>query len=509
MKAVSGCACMFLLIGCTQVNRIRRTAWQQTPKSPSSPFTASSAFAADSTSTGAFESSSASKGEGASRGVPSAMMPDPNISGRTLTLADSIRIALERNPQTRISWRESLSAAARAGEVSSAYWPDVEISSSAVRADQAAVGNAKDQGAISTYNTSLGLHYLLFDAGIRSNQVKSATAELLAANFRHNATMQEVAFHVEETYYDLLTAGWMVKVTEDSLKQAERHCQLAEARHAAGMAIHSDVLKAETEKAQAALALVQARSAERIARGQLADAMGVAVSQDFAIADVSSDLHKQEIADIDRLFQEAVKMRPEAQASLSRIETREAQVRAEQGRYWPSLTADASYGWRDDIFLPEKDEWSIGVGLHWPLFTGFEREYRIERAKSDLAEAQAEYEKTLHGVELEVWTAYVNVLEADEAIGAAEALVRSAQENALATEAEYKNGTGTVIDLIDAQNSLTSAKARFIQARLGWYKATARLEKSIGSLLAGNIQSIGYMPSASQGRPNHEQGGTK
>lgn len=491
MKAVSGCTCALLLISCTQVNRVRRTGWQQTPKSPSSIFTASSTFAAASpftsasTSAGAAAPSSASRGKGA-RGGGLATMPDPNISGRTLTLADSIRIALERNPKTWVSWRESLSAAARAGEVSSAYWPDVEISSGVVRADPAAAGNAKAQGKgpVSTYNADFGVHYLLFDAGIRSNQVRGARAELLAANFRHNATMQDVAFHVEEAYYDLLTAGWLVKVSEDNLKQAERHRELAAARHAAGLAIRSDVLKAETEKAQAALALVQARSAERIARGQLADAMGIVVSQAFNIADVSYDLHKQEVADIDLLLQEAAKMRPELLASLASIETQKAQVRTERSRYWPALTADASYGLRDDIFLPEKDEWSIGVLLHWPLFTGFEREYRIERAKSDLARAQAEYEKTLHGVGLEVWTAYVNVLEADEAIGAAETLVKSAEENALAAEAEYKNGTGTIIDLIDAQNSLTSARARLIQARLGWYKATARVEKSIGSLLA-------------------------
>jgi len=493
MKAMSGCACTLLLIGCTQVNRIRGTAWQQTPKSPSSIFTASSTFAAASPFTPAFTAPGADvsavpkgKEEGAAKGRSLATMPDPNISGRTLTLADSIRIALERNPRTRVSWRESLSAAARVGEASSAYWPDVEISSGAMRADPAAAGNAKaqGQGPVSTYNANLGVHYLLFDAGVRSNQVQGARADLLAANFRHNATMQDVAFHVEETYYDLLTSGWLVKVSEDSLKQAERHRQLAAARQAAGVAIRSDVLKAETEKAQAALALVQARSAERIARGQLADAMGIVVSQDFNIADVSYDLHKQEVADIDRLFQEAVDLRPDLSASLASIETQKAQVRTERSRYWPALTADASYGWRDDIFMPEKDEWSIGVLLHWPLFTGFEREYRIERAKSDLARAQAEYEKALHGVDLEVWTAYVNVLEADEAIGAAETLVKSAEENALAAEAEYKNGTGTIIDLIDAQNSLTSARARLIQARIGWYKATAKVEKSIGSLLA-------------------------
>jgi outer membrane protein len=268
--------------------------------------------------------------------------------------------------------------------------------------------------------------------------------------------------------------------------------------------------------------------------------MGIAVSQDFTIADVSydkdqgqrgkeaegqrgkslkargrgaegqrgrgTDEQREEVADIERLLQEAAKMRPELLVSLARVETQDAQVRTERGRYWPALTADASYGWRDDI--SEKDEWSIGVGLHWPLFTGFERAYRIERAKSDLARAQAEYEKALHGVELEVWTAYVNVLEADEAIGAAGTLVKSAEENALAAEAEYKNGTGTIIDLIDAQNSLTSARVRLIQARLGWYKATARMEKSIGYLLAGHMLAVGLRPSG-QGRTNYEQGGNK
>jgi outer membrane protein TolC len=59
------------------------------------------------------------------------------------------------------------------------------------------------------------------------------------------------------------------------------------------------------------------------------------------------------------------------------------------------------------------------------LFTGFDRTYQLHRTKADLAKAIADQRGVLQGVELEVWTAYWQIIESSQAVKAASRFVAS------------------------------------------------------------------------------------
>ena len=408
----------------------------------------------------------------------------PLRAGQVLSLAQCIEVALARNPDTRRSWQRTRSAAAAVGQARSPYFPTVDFRAGANRSDLVSLNKSQETGPESMLHAGFGVRYLLFDGGARSAGLKGAEAELLDVNFQHNETLQDVALKVEEAYYRLLAARQFKLVAEDTVRQTQYHVDVARARHENGLVARSDVLKAETEKASADLLLVRARSEVQIARGRLANTMGLQPSESIEVAPLPPDPHDQELADIKRLMAIAASNRPGLRAALARVESARAKIEAGKARYWPEITLNTDYGWRDRSFVPTDDEWSFGVGLTWPLFDGFHREYTIKRAKAELARSAAEYEKLLRGVELGVWTAYSQLIEAGQAIDAAEALVASAEESARVTEGEYKNGTASIIEVTDTQTARTSAKVRLVQARLGWYTALAQLERAIGRTLA-------------------------
>lgn len=406
----------------------------------------------------------------------------PEIKGRALTLSYCIRIALERNPRTRMAWQNVQSAAARVGEERAAYLPLARLTLGAVREHSDPLFSSWYRENI-LYNIRFRASYLLFDGGARSARVTGIKAELLSTNFQHNAILQEVALAVEETYYELLAAKWAMNVAQETVKQTQYHVDLARARHESGLVARSDVLKAETEKADADLVLVKARSAVEIEHGRLASIMGLKVSQPFEVAENLEVDRKQELGNIEKLLDEAGEVRPELQSALAQIEIEGTNVKAAQSQYWPNINMNIGYGWRNYALEWDQDEWSVGIGIDLPLFTGLDRAYQIQRAKSDLARANAEYENLLRDVELEVWVAYSRVTEADQTIQAAEKLVSSAEENNRVAEGEYKNGIGSIIELIDAQTSLTTARNHLVQSRLAWYIAKARLERALGQTL--------------------------
>jgi len=406
----------------------------------------------------------------------------PKIKDGALTLTDCIKIALERNPRTKIAWQTAQSAAARVGEEAAAYLPSAGLNLEAMRAHSDPLVSSWYRERI-LYDTRFSVSYLLFDGGARSARVTGVKAELLSTNFQHNTILQEVALAVEEYYYELLAVRWAMSLAQETVKQTQYHVDLARARHESGLVARSDVLKAETEKADADLTLVKARSSVEIARGRLANSMGLNVSQPFEVDENLIVDREQELTDIKQLLDEAAESRPELQSALAQIETENANVKAAQSQYLPNINVNIGYGWRDYTPVLDRDEWSVGIGFNLPLFTGLDRAYQIRRAKSDLAISYTEYDKLLRDVELEVWIAYSRVIEADQTIKAAEILVASAEENARVAEGEYKNGMCSIIELIDAQTSLTAARNHLLQSRISWYTAKARFKKAVGRTL--------------------------
>lgn len=412
-----------------------------------------------------------------------------NLGKDKMSLAECITVALENNPRTQSTWRTARAAAAGAGEEKAAYLPQAEFSSDILRADSADIGSDasinREEGPTTIYGARFGVRYLLFNGGRRAASVNGAQAQLYAANFRHNTTLQEVALTVEEAYYRLLAAKWSVKAAKETSRQTQSHIELARARKEAGVVSRSDVLKAQTERANARLQLVRAESEVKVARGELASTMNLKVSTPLRIKDIPENTRHHDIAAVEMLLKEAAKDRPELQTALAEVQKIQADVKAARAQYWPELTASTDYGWKDENFAPEEDEWSVGLGLTLPIFSGFERSYRIQQTESELRRAIADYGDTLRTIALEVWTAYARVHEADQAIEAARALTASARESLEVAASEYKAGAGSIIELIDAQTADATARSQLVQARLDWYVALARLERAVGRNLGG------------------------
>jgi len=319
-------------------------------------------------------------------------------------------------------------------------------------------------------------------------KAEGAEAALHAANFMHNATLDEVILHVKETYFTLLAAEELLVAAEETRSQSEILYSMAEARHENGLVPNSDVLWAKTNLAKAEFLLLQANNACRIARGSLAVAMGLSVTAPLQIKKEPSAIAEGDLGKITELLEIASRRRPELHAALAAVQKRQAALGEAKASWWPTVTLEGSYGYKDDLFLPKQDEWSLGIGVNLPLFSGFRTSYGVRGAQADLAESEAEFDALLRRIEYDVWMRFH---EAENALGSTHAsstLVNSATESVLVAEGQYKNGTGSMPDLITAQSEATAAKATLIRATLDWRLSVARLERSVGG---GDVSTTG------------------
>ena len=83
-------------------------------------------------------------------------------------------------------------------------------------------------------------------------------------------------------------------------------------------------------------------------------------------------------------------------------------------------------------------------------------------------------------IELEVRSAYLNLLEAKTLIDVQRETVEQAQESMRIANLRYENGMITSVELTDAQLALSQAEVNRLQSLHDYAVGLARLEKAIG-----------------------------
>jgi outer membrane protein TolC len=163
---------------------------------------------------------------------------------------------------------------------------------------------------------------------------------------------------------------------------------------------------------------------------------------------------------------------------------RENVINARAG-YKPTVQAFAGWDWVSSQFSgggtkAEYDGWVIGGRLNWNIFDGMLTYGKVVEAKAQLAHAKADVEDRQRQIELEVRTDYSSFVEAREVLESQLKVQEEAEESLRLARARAEAGTGTQLDVLDAETSLTQARTTQVQALHDYDVARARLRRAIG-----------------------------
>jgi outer membrane protein TolC len=128
--------------------------------------------------------------------------------------------------------------------------------------------------------------------------------------------------------------------------------------------------------------------------------------------------------------------------------------------------------------------WNVGGQLTWALFDGGLTVGKVQQAKALYKKSRTELENRSRQIELDVRTAYSDFLEAKEVLDSQTKVQEQAEEALREANARFDAGTGTQLDVLDAETSLTQARTTQVQALHDYAAARARLERAIGAELA-------------------------
>ena len=466
------------LTGCVHQMSATRIAPGTSP-SPATPWTPPPEMAAT-------PAPSSTPGEAAASGAAAAtpaIPPDLLATASSWTLIDLLDLALRNAPQTRITWARARSAAATLGAGKGAYYPSVVGQLNSARTRGTAVGGQFTYVSTS-FDPFLEINWLLLDFGGRKATRDSAREALIAADWSHNAAIQDIALQVEETYYGYLDARALEKAERAAVDEAAASLDAAERRRAGGVSTIADVLQAKTGLSQARLVLQTIEGRIQAIHGSLATAIGLPAYTPFDVSIPEAEVPEEEAAvRVESVIKDAEAHRPELAAARASLEKAAADVRARQALARPTVSFSTNagriyYG----SFAAGQDTYTSSLLLTIPIFNGLTYQYNVQKAKADRDEAQARLETLHQQVTLDVWTSYYDHQTARQQVQTSRDLLESAQQSYEVVSARYKAGVGSILDLLTAQSALERARALETQARTAWFVSLSRLAHATGSL---------------------------
>ncbi|SDG42943.1 TolC family protein [Paraburkholderia phenazinium] len=417
--------------------------------------------------------------------------------GAPLRLEEAVDRALCENPKTREAWANVKVQAAGVGVAKAAYLPTVSGTWQDVRDDQ--VTNVTGYPALSSANRStvqngsVSLNWVLYDFGGRKAALDNARELLAAARANQDATLEDIFSTVATDYYAAQAAAGKLTAAEETERTAHDSFAAASVRVSKGVAAITDQLQAQTSYAQATYNRAKAEGDLQTSLGTLASDMSLNPSEHIVLPAVGDGVtpDRDFTESVEELIDEAERTHPSVAAARAQLDAAIAKEQETRAEGLPSISfvtkyshnnQPASLGLGEPQFPATGHDWYFGIQVQIPLFEGFGRTYQVRQAHAQVEVQQYTLDEARQQVGLDVWKSYQSLQTDTQNLQNTASLLQIAQQSFDAAKHRYNSGVGNILELLNAQSSLSEANRQRIQALTDWRAARLQLAAKIGRL---------------------------
>jgi adhesin transport system outer membrane protein len=336
---------------------------------------------------------------------------------------------------------------------------------------------------------SLGITYLLLDAGGRKNTALAAKKGLNAANQAYNQSVLDLVFEVQKRYFAYVKALQMLAAKEQDLKVARLNRERAKDFFTAGLNSKSAQLQAQAHLSQVKYQMATIRGEVEQTWKGLACLCSLPVSPRHGVKSpprLDRGLVCKGAKELVRLIKDK---NPRLQALKAQISSEEHQVRAAKSRFAPELsligsaTAQKVMATKRDQASTEENEYqaTVGVKVTYDLFNGFSDCYELRQARSRAEAYRERYAESLLGLRQQVESALDSYQAAADQLRASKQYMQDCEANYKVALEFFNHGEGTMFEVTKSLEQLAQAKSERVGAKMDMYTAAASLAHSCGA----------------------------
>jgi outer membrane protein TolC len=426
----------------------------------------------------------------------------PTTLPSPLSLSEAIAIAKAHQPDIFTAKTNTTSAEGAKIQAQAGYLPQV-------KATYTGTGNTQKDKSIqennvngtivsqsvstttvnNTHTGAISLSQNIFDLGIREATNSAARNSLRAAKYSETATLHTSVLSVISAYYTLLADIDQVKVADAQVKRYQETVNLTQAQIDAKVSAKNDIYQANANLASAKITLSNAQNAVLIASSELKSDLGVDTNDVVNPVPISKenslpDLPEQTSAPtLDECLKTAFTKRPDYLADVATLDAAEANFKSTKLQQQLTVSVDYSLSLSAINAVSQTvDNSTITATVSAPIFDGGTAKGAIKSAQASRDASRIAFEKERLSIRSEIEQALYNRNNSYETLKFAKAAVDSAQTSYDSALASRKEGVNTYLDVMTAENSLTSAQAEYVADFYTYYNADATLQKALGAL---------------------------
>ena len=434
---------------------------------------------------------------GSTAGFAQVLTPEQSQSAPlTITLQDALQRARQNEPQYRSSITDFGLAREDRVQARGALLPNVSYDNSFIYTQGTGPVPASCQSSTAGCPTSRfiannGVHEYISQANVHEAlsltsfaDYRRSSAALAQARAKAEIAARGLVVTVTQAYYGLIVAQRKYANIQRASAEADRFLDISQKLEQGGEVARADVIKAQIQAQQQQRDLQEAQIAMERSRLDLAVMLFPDFNQNFTVVD---DLQASEpLPTFAEVEVAGKKNNPELRAALAGYEVARHEVSAAWGGLLPSLSLDYFYGIDANQFAMRTNGvrnlgYSTVATLQIPVFSwGADRsklkqaELRRDQAHVELSFAQRQLLSHLRQF----------YREAETARSQMESLASSAElaaESMRLTTMRYQAGESTVLEVVDAQNTLTQARNAYDDGQSRYRVAITNLQTLTGS----------------------------
>jgi outer membrane protein len=394
--------------------------------------------------------------------------PTTTPANRQITLQEAEATAIKTNPQITVGKLQALQAREFARETRAALYPQVGLSVTAVGSDpgsRISAGFLNNPTVYPRVAAGAAVSQLITDFGRTQNLVANSVFQGKAQDQNAIATQQQIVLAVDEAFYNTLETKALLHVAEETVKARQDLVDQVQALTNAKLKSDVDLSFSKVDFARAKLLLLESQNSYEASLSTLSAILGYPDRQDFAPVEPPSQ-NTPPAVDAAPLIQQALNQRPEVRALEDEVTAATKFGKAEHDLWWPTVSANGAVG-AAPIRNDNITNWygAAGVNINIPVFNGFLFNARAKSADLDTEVKRKRLQDLQNNIARDVRNTWLDTEKAYERLSVTQQLREQAQLALELSQARYKLGLATIVELSQAELQKTEADIDDTDAR--------------------------------------------
>lgn len=410
-----------------------------------------------------------------------------------LTLDQALSIALSENPTIRIADQEiTKQEYAKKGtyaslfpqiDFSGAYQRTVEKQTMYMDGVEGMTGGLK-VGRDNLYSAGFTANMPLISAPLwQSLKISGYDVELSVEKARSSRV--DMVDQVNSAFYTVLLAHDALNVYRQAYDNAVYNYNEIERKYQQGLLAEYDLIRANVNVKNAEPNMYDAENSIILARWQLKALLGLDLESNVECVGSLSDFENNLIGDYLN-----INMSLDNNSMLRQLDIQQQQLQTTKkmqiAQYYPSLGLQFDYQWisMNNNFKFKDYNWDpysvVSVSLTIPIFSGGKRYADVKKTQISIRQLQDQRLDTERMLNVAAKQYNDQMKTCIKQYQAASAGVEEAEKSYKITMKRYETGEGTMLEINDAQLSLTQSQLNLNQSIYNYLVAKSGLEKTLG-----------------------------